>query len=81
MKSNCAQKYLEIVVGGQFDIDEANFVAGETTPRFLQSTTERDGFPQLDKVGLGFTAELHGKVWSVPLVLRLVFIRITWATC
>ena len=48
---------------------------------FCKATTERDGFPQLDKVGLGFTAELHGKVWSVPLVLRLVFIRITWATC
>lgn len=81
MKSNCAQKYLEIVVGGQFDIDEASFVAGETTIGFCKATTERDGFPQLDKVGLGFTAELHGKVRSAPLVLRLVFIRITWATC
>lgn len=37
MKSNSTQKYLEIVVGGPSDIDEANFVAGGTTIGFLQS--------------------------------------------
>ena len=34
MKSNCTQKYLEIIVGGPFDIDEANFIAGGTTIGF-----------------------------------------------
>lgn len=52
MKSNCTQKYLEIVVGGPFDIDEANFVAGGTTIGFHKATTERDGVPRLDKVEL-----------------------------
>ena len=41
MKSNSTQKYLEIVVGGPSDIDEANFVAGGTTIGFCKATTER----------------------------------------
>lgn len=52
MKSNSTQKYLEIVVGGPSDIDEANFVAGGNNHWFCKATTGERWSPQLDKAEL-----------------------------
>lgn len=65
MKSNCAQKYLETVAAGQFDINEANICCWRNNCSFCKATTKKDGVPQIDKAGLRFAAEMPGK-GSIP---------------
>lgn len=71
MKSNCAQKYLETVAAGQFDINEANICCWRNNCSFCKATTKKDGVPQIDKAGLRFAAEMPGKGSLTPVVLKL----------
>lgn len=72
MKSNCAQKYLETVAAGQFDINEANICCWRNNCSFCKATTKKDGVPQIDKAGLRFAAEMPGK-GSIITLLPFLF--------
>lgn len=71
MKSNCTQRYLEIIVGAQSDNDEARVCVGGTALLFVRNSSKEGGLPPLDKAGLTLTAEMHRKESSAPVILRL----------
>lgn len=57
--------------GGPLDIHEAKGGCWRNNCSSCKATNRKDGFPESDKVGLSFTAEVHGKESCTPVVLKL----------